>query len=485
MIRKALAATALLATTPLAAQSTTQDELDARYDRALAAGYKALMLCSAISSAENARQNRTAQSVLDWELTGIQQPLADLVGELPYEIHRRADGERVMHVEVEWAQDMPPRIARSFGAGCTLGPIGIAIPEDETSADYQPPKFRERDRRYPTDTLPREVQDGAFSDAYGQGTRTTAVLISKEGRPLIARFAEGFDEDTPQRTWSVAKSIAATYLGALVHRGDLDMYESAGLGLNSVDPRRAITFDHLLRMASGRYSDTAGNRTDPTYFGGATVAERAAQWPLLHPPGSVFRYANNDTLMAVERAVFHKSSFLPEQLLGRLRMSDTIPEKDWSAALLARPSQWTDEVDIQSMLDAMAKRPSRDYSGGYILSSQVWSSPKDLARLGQLYLDGGVGPDGSRILPAGWVQYVSSPSGPQPDGPFGYGAGFWLFNNSDGVPADTFAAMGNRGQYVVIVPSLNIVIVRRGEDPSGSRFDIAAFTRNILESLGK
>ena len=56
-------------------------------------------------------------------------------------------------------------------------------------------------------------------------------------------------------------------------------------------------------------------------------------------------------------------------------------------------------------------------------------------------------------------------------------------NQSDGVPADTFAAFGNRGQYVVIVPSRSIVIVRRGEDPTGTRFDIAAFTRDVLAAL--
>ncbi|HCJ21917.1 MAG TPA: serine hydrolase, partial [Erythrobacter sp.] len=70
--------------------------------------------------------------------------------------------------------------------------------------------------------------------------------------------------------------------------------------------------------------------------------------------------------------------------------------------------------------------------------------------------------------------YVSAPDGPQPDGPFGYGAGFWLLDAVNGVPADTFAAMGNRGQFIVIVPSRDTVIVRRGEDLAGHRFDIAA-----------
>ena len=93
-------------------------------------------------------------------------------------------------------------------------------------------------------------------------------------------------------------------------------------------------------------------------------------------------------------------------------------------------------------------------------------------------------PDGTRLLPEGWARYVSTPSGPQPGGEFGYGAGWWLMNHTPGVPADTFFANGNRGQYVVVVPSRNVVIVRRGEDPAGgSGFDIAAFTRDVLAAL--
>jgi CubicO group peptidase (beta-lactamase class C family) len=125
-----------------------------------------------------------------------------------------------------------------------------------------------------------------------------------------------------------------------------------------------------------------------------------------------------------------------------------------------------------------------DGEGDYILSSQVWATARDLAAFGELYLNDGKLRDGTRILPEGWVKYVTTPSGPQPPtGTFGYGAGFWLLNREDGVPPDTFAAIGNRGQYVVIVPSRQVVIVRRGEDPAGSGFDIAAFTRDVLAAL--
>ena len=121
-----------------------------------------------------------------------------------------------------------------------------------------------------------------------------------------------------------------------------------------------------------------------------------------------------------------------------------------------------------------------------MLSSQVWATAPDLLALGKLYLEKARGSGRSGILPEGWTQYVSTPSGPQPEGrSWGYGAGFWLFNNHEGIPADTFFAAGNRGQYVVIVPSRDVVIVRRGEDPAGSRFDIEAFTRDVMAALDK
>src|SRR3546814_19512438 len=93
---------------------------------------------------------------------------------------------------------------------------------------------------------------------------------------------------------------------------------SAGLGAGEGDPRRSITIDHLLRMASGRYSDTPGNRTDPLYFGGSTVEETAVHWPLAHVPGSTFRYANNDTLAAVRAIKPRFAAHPPVEFFAKL-----------------------------------------------------------------------------------------------------------------------------------------------------------------------
>ncbi|WP_379550982.1 serine hydrolase domain-containing protein [Qipengyuania sp. DGS5-3] len=461
MIRSSLGALALLAVTTSASAQSAQEQLDTRYDRALAAGYKALFLCSALGNAERNGTTRTPESVHDWELTGIQAPLDDIIRDLPYTVVRGEDGV-IDHVEVTWDEAMPPRFAALYGdGGCSILPISAteywANPA-RAGFDFTMPSSDERttgEEQQPVRTRYRvsEVAKSAFKERYGEGTRSTAVIVTKNGDLHWDEYADGFDPKTPQRTWSVAKSIAATLVGAAVHRGEVDVSESAGLGIHIYDPRFNITVDHALRMASGRYSDTAGNRTDPLYWGGTTVTERAENWPLLHTPGTVYRYANNDTLAAVQAIEHTFEENPPAKLFAELGMYNTVAEADWE--------------------------------GNYVLSSQVWSTAQDLAKLGQLYLDDGVLPNGTRILPENWREYVSSPSGPQPAGrPFGYGAGFWLLNNSEGVPADTFAAFGNRGQYVVIVPSRNVVIVRRGEDPVGSRFDIATFTRDVLAALG-
>lgn len=451
MIRTIFAAAALLAAAPLAAQTVSQEQIDARYDRALAAGYKALFLCSAIANAERNGAARSAESIERWELTGIQAPLDAIVPALGYEIARFDDGE-LRQVSVIWAEDMRPRIAaHNSQMGCSLLPIGGV---ESPIVTRRPAKSGSSSPLVSVAKPLVHVFSRAMSGGYGEGSRTTAILVMRDGKIISEQYADDFGPNVPQRTWSVAKSIAATLVGAAVQRGETSVTARAGLEASAhSDARGAITVDHLLRMASGRYSDTAGSRTDPLYFGGSTVEETALNWPLVHAPGAVFRYANNDTLAAVKVIDVSLDKHPPAEFFTQLGMNHTIAEADWQ--------------------------------GDYILSSQVWSTARDLARLGQLYLDDGVLADGKRILPEGWVDYVTAPSGPQPDGAFGYGASFWLLNKSEGVPSDTFAAFGNRGQFIIIAPKLNIVIVRRGEDPVGSNFDIAAFTREVLESLEK
>ncbi|MEM7703716.1 MAG: serine hydrolase [Pseudomonadota bacterium] len=455
---------------PVSAQSA-QDKLDARYDRALAAGYKALFLCSAIANAEANGVKRTPESVHEWELSGIYPKLDPIIRDMPYEIVRRPTGQ-IAYAQVTWTDDAPGRVAgyRGPGDGCSVLPIGA--PESVIDAGAPKPidsasasatiKIKNDAANKPRGPIKAPL-DQAFDTHYGEG-RTTAVLVrglkNGEVNYEVSQYAPGFNANTPQRTWSVAKSIAATLVGFAVKSREYAVSDPVGLGSwrpgGSADPRNTITIDHALRMATGRYSDTPGNRTDPIYWGGGTVREYMTNWPVIHTPGTVYRYANNDTLLAVRAIGQYLSYYTPAELIAKFDMKGTVIETDWA--------------------------------GGLVLSSQVWATAPDLANLGQLYLNNGAW-GGEQLLPEKWRDYVSDPSGPQPEGTqWGYGAGWWTFrrpegNAFEGIPDDAFAARGNRGQYVVVVPSRDVVIVRRGEDRVGTRFDIAAFTKDVLAAL--
>ncbi|HSN72950.1 MAG TPA: serine hydrolase [Steroidobacteraceae bacterium] len=431
------------------------------FDRAIAAGYKAAFLCSGVFNAD-----RSVEQIEANELDGTYPEYDSLLPAL----EARIDRERRL-VTVEFASDMPPRIAAwRRNLGCAHLPVGAdlksvetlpAFPAQAPDLDGEPWPTGDRDATAdpgPAGTALAKVLDRAFAGDYGPGTRTTGAVIVHRGRIVAERYADGFGPHVSQRTWSVAKSLASTVIGVATHRGIIDPSEPAPIPewQQPGDPRAAITTDLLLRMASGLHSDTAGNRTDPVYFGGVAVTERTVSWPLEVPPGQRFRYANNDTMLAIRglRARLGDDTralaFPYEALLWKIGMTRTQLETDWQ--------------------------------GNFVLSSQVWSTARDLARLGLLYLNEGIW-NGERILPADWLAYVSRPSGPQPDRDLGYGAAFWLINETPGVPVDTVAALGNRGQVIVIVPSREIVVVRRGEDPAGKRFDAVAFAMDTIAAL--
>jgi CubicO group peptidase (beta-lactamase class C family) len=455
---KFLIAAALLAA-PAAAQVDSP-----RYVRALAAGYKASFLCSDIFNA--------GQSEAQVEADDLKRTYSELEPIMPG-LKAVVDKE-ARTVSVAFDHKLPPRIAvwRPH-LGCAQLPIGAG-----QEAARSVPRLRVEPAVNRSDALPwpngdRNAAGKARGDAralagrvaaafdrrsYGQGSETTAVVVVQDGRIVAERYRDDFNMHMSQRTWSVAKSMAGTIVGAAVQQGVIDVNAPAPIPewQKPGDPRRAITTDHLLRMASGLHSDAAGNRTDALYFGGTTVTENATAWPLEAAPGTRFRYANNDILLAIRglRAKLGEGerplAFPLTDLFWKIGMTRTVPETDWE--------------------------------GNHILSSQVWTTARDMARLGLLYVNDGMW-KGVRVLPPGWGAYVSQRGPAQPERGFGYGATFWTFPADLGIPADAYIAQGNRGQYLAIIPSRRIVVVRRGYDGPGTAFDPGRFTKDVLAAL--
>jgi len=441
---------ALLASVPASAQIVAQPSAGT-YQRAVAAGYKAALYCSGIFNA-----GRTPEQIDADELAGIYPDYEKIVPTLTANVDRTRQS-----VSVGFDPKLPARRAEwTSGHGCVTLPIGSTASAGRKSTAA--PSIRAADpRRWPqgdagiaprpSATLTGAVGE-AFGTSYGVGTKTVGVILVKDGKVLAEQYGPGFGPFVSNRTWSVGKSIAGTLIG-LTNAGALKA-PAAVPQWKAGDPRQAITLDNLLRMASGLHSDTAGNRTDAIYFGGTTVDEQAVSWPLEALPGTRFRYANNDILLAVyaTRNAIGEARYraLPGSLFGPLGMAHTVAETDWH--------------------------------GNYILSSQVWSTARDLARLGLFWSQDGVW-QGKRLLPAGWMRTETTPSGPQPLSGPGYGATMWLFGPKQGLPEGSYAAQGNRGQYVMVIPSRHLVVVRRGEDPGAARFDIARFAADVAAAL--
>ena len=304
MRRFALAALCFtFATAPwaLAQEGGNTDEMNA----SLAAGYKAAFTCSATFNA-----GQTLGEIEANELTGIYPDYREIFEALPA---ARIDNTKKT-VSVRYSRSATPRIAVwRQGMGCTQLPPGADI----SAARYLPSfnGWRKETANDATSVIGSntnvslktefyEILDApvtfAFDGAtYGEGTQTSAVVVVQDGQVVAERYDRGIDANTPQRTWSVAKSITATVIGAAVQDGLIGLDNPAVIERWSggADPRRAITLRNLLQMASGLDSGVSGSRTDRIYFGGGRVEDHAIGGTLEADPGTRFKYANNDTCL--------------------------------------------------------------------------------------------------------------------------------------------------------------------------------------------
>lgn len=302
------------------------------------------------------------------------------------------------------------------------------------------------------------VVDGAFKPAPGEHHKTLGVVVVHKDRILSERYAPGWGIHVPYRIWSTSKSIMSALIGILVRQNRLSLKDPAPISAwqGADDPRRAITIEQLIHMSSGLQSD--GARTWRAYWGGIDTANDIVSKPLEATPGTRWKYANYDTLLlalSMKQVLGGGQAywrFPREELLFKIGMRHTVPEMD-------------------------------PY-GNFIFSSQVYSTPRDLARFGLLYLHDGVW-QGERILPKGWVNFTTRPA--PADARRRYGAQFWLFGGHPRLPADVYSTAGSRGQFVTICPSRDLVVVRTGLDPMSRRrsWRQAAFVADILDAIGE
>lgn len=293
---------------------------------------------------------------------------------------------------------------------------------------------------------PAEVDAALDAAAAQEGTR--GLVVVHDGRIIGERYGDGFGPDTRQLGWSVGKSAASTLVGrAQLEFPDADL-DRAGTGLRPewTDERAQISLDNLLRMTSGLEWDEEydlGTPITQMLFDEPDMAAFAAAQPLAHEPGTYRQYSSGTTNLICD--LLHERTGLGPEM---------------AEELLFQPLGMRSAV-----LEA-------DASGRSVCSSYLWATPRDFARFGQFALDDGV-VNGERLLPEGWMDYSTTviPAGGEPEP---YGAQWWVNVSGDGtpprmdMPEDAYWASGHDGQYVVVVPSADLVVVRTGFTPGAS-----------------
>lgn len=271
--------------------------------------------------------------------------------------------------------------------------------------------------------------DAAFAtgDAAQFGEIHAALVISG-GELVTEEYGNGYSGAVAHPSFSIAKSVTHALLGDLVGDDLLDMAAPAAVPdwAGAADPRGAITPDMLARMSSGLDWEEAPDVVLMTFVAGlgGSAANVQIDRDLVAPVGTTFNYSTGSTAV---------NGQIMSDIVGR---GDTFSA--WADATLFDPLG-IDSVELEF-----------DGTDTWIAGYGANMTARDFARFGLLYLRDGVWA-GNRILPEGWVDYARMPSPANPD----YGAGFWV----DSHGPDTFAAIGFRGQLIVLVPEQDLIVV--------------------------
>jgi CubicO group peptidase (beta-lactamase class C family) len=354
-----------------------------------------------------------------------------------------------------------------------IGALLVCLPLVQVHAEKVPLPAQQPDvpwptREWSTAPLPPQVDTVAFAaamrEAFEGGNpnlgQTREVVVIHAGRLVHEQYAEGFSAQTPLISWSVAKSITQALVGVAVQQKRVDPDRPMGYpGWAASDSRAAIPWRTWLQMTDGqRYLEIeaksiADSDASRKLFGPGRldVARYCAGLPLIHTPGTHWNYNSCGIVLtadALTRAI--------------------VPQPASPQARRATMLQWmrTSLFDVIGM----KAQPEFDAKGLYYGSALIYASARDFAKFGLLYLRDGMW-EGQRVLPEGWVDFARTTAAGS-DGNV-YGAGWWVspsegdgkpypWRVDTGSPRDAFSAEGFEGQYIFIVPSKDLIVVRLG-----------------------
>ncbi len=317
---------------------------------------------------------------------------------------------------------------------------------------------------YLADTIPsglnRELLNRAINNAFADssGTKGTfAVAVAYKNQLVAERYKEGLSSKNRFLSWSMSKSFTHALIGIMVKKGMINIDKPCNFKQWQQDGRKAITLRHLMHMNGGQaWSESYGNLSDVNLMlhKYADMGLYSIEKPLAVSPDSQWLYnsgATNSVCYAMRKQFKSEADYY------------AFPRKELFNPIGMRSAVF--EVDA---------------SGTFTGSSYIYATLRDYVRFGLLYLNNGNWL-GNQILPYNWVAQARE----EALGSKGqYGSFFWLNNSNDypNVPRDLFMCRGHDGQYIYIIPSLQLVVVRTGFSKKGT-FDFQSFLASIVKSI--
>jgi len=281
-----------------------------------------------------------------------------------------------------------------------------------------------------------------------------AVVVTRHGRIVWEHYWPGWDETSTDNSWSMAKSMTDALVGIAMAEGEIESVDQSAADFipewRGTD-REEITLRDLLSMTSGLlWNEDYFEKSDvTTMITSDDQTGYAVGRPKLHDPGDDWYYSSGDTQLfsAIIKAAtgMEAGQYAQEKLFGPIGIKGA----------------WWDA----------------DNAGNTMTYCCVHTTARDFARFGYLFLRNGRWGD-KQLVPEEWVEESTRPSQWEN---LSYGYYWWLQDYPD-APTDMFMADGFQTKRIYVIPSLDVVAVRIGEN-DGDDWDDNAFLKPIVESV--
>jgi CubicO group peptidase (beta-lactamase class C family) len=309
------------------------------------------------------------------------------------------------------------------------------------------------------DLGPVQIQtesDSMNLDEYFVQRNVAGLLVLKDGKIAYERYGLGNTRDSRWISFSVTKSVVSMLVGAAIRDGyieSVDEMVSDYLPRLKGSPYDQSSIRNILQMASGvqwneDYADPASDVNSASW---QTVAlyDYLSQKQRDSAPGEVFNYNTAETNLV---------GTLLRSAIGN-NLSTYLQDKIWQPFGMEADAYWT------------LTEPGGGEFGGCCINATL----RDYGRLGLFALNEGRLPDGTAVLPDGWMNQSATPSPAYP----GYGYLWWLGNTG------TYRAIGIFGQGICVHPEQNVVVALHSARAVASRDEDWALQAALCDALAK